>query len=169
VVDLLHEQPYVELQSYLNDTEPKGEHYYWRTEFVSELSDGLLTTCREVFGECPVPGAEVGLLHVGDALNERAGDDGAVGNRDARFVFGVLGMWPPDEPRTDAFRRWVRAAGALARPFSTGATYINFQTADEGDQRIRATYGANFARLAKIKAKYDPDNLFRSNRNVAPA
>jgi FAD/FMN-containing dehydrogenase len=169
VVDLLHEQPYEELQSYLNDTEPKGEHYYWRTEFVSELSDGLLRTCREAFAECPVPDAEIGLLHIGGALNERDGDDGAVGNRDARFVFGVLGMWPPDEPRADDFRRWVRAAGSLAQPFSTGATYINFQTADEGDERVRATYGANFARVATIKARYDPDNLFRSNRNVRPA
>jgi pimeloyl-ACP methyl ester carboxylesterase len=169
VVDLLHEQPYVELQSYLDDTEPKGEHYYWRTEFVAELSDGLLTVFRELFAECPVPDAEIGLLHIGGALNERDDDDGAVGNRDAQFVFGVIGMWPPDEPRADAFRRWVRAAGALARPFSTGATYINFQTADEGDERVRATYGVNFGRLAKVKGKYDPENVFRSNRNVCPA
>jgi FAD/FMN-containing dehydrogenase/pimeloyl-ACP methyl ester carboxylesterase len=168
VVDLLHEQPYVELQSYLNDTEPKGEHYYWRTEFLSELSDGLLATCREAFTDCPIPGAEIGLLHIGGALNEREPDDGAVGNRDARYVFGTLGMWPPAEPRAEAFRQWVRATGERAKPFSTGATYINFQTADEGDERVRATYGANFGRLARIKGKYDPDNVFRSNRNVAP-
>ncbi|HEY7621116.1 MAG TPA: alpha/beta fold hydrolase [Solirubrobacteraceae bacterium] len=169
VIDVLREQPYVELQSYLNDSEPKGDHYYWRTEFVPELSDGLLTVCREAFAECPVAGAEIGLLHIGGALNERADDDGAIGNRDAQFVFGVIGMWPPDEPRADAFRRWVRAAGARAQPFSTGATYINFQTADEGDERVRATYGANLGRLARIKRKYDPDNVFRSNRNVRPA
>ncbi len=61
-----------------------------------------------------------------------------------------------------------RRLGARLRPFSTGRTYINFQTADEGEERIRATYGANFERLVEIKRKYDPDNLFRSNRNIRP-
>ena len=68
----------------------------------------------------------------------------------------------------DAYRRWVRDAGERLRPFSTGGSYINFQTADEDEQRIRATYGANFERLAAIKEAYDPGNLFRSNRNVRP-
>ena len=58
--------------------------------------------------------------------------------------------------------------GGRGRPFSTGRTYINFQTADEDEDRIRATYGANFDRLVEIKKKYDPDNMFRSNRNIAP-
>ena len=78
-------------------------------------------------------------------------------------------MWAPDEPDAEAFRRWIRDAGERIRPFSTGGNYINFQTADEGDDRVRATYGANFDRLADVKRRYDPDNLFRSNRNVPPA
>lgn len=61
------------------------------------------------------------------------------------------------------------AAGERMRRFSTGATYVNFQTADEGEARVRATYGANYPRLAAVKAKVDPGNLFRVNRNVAPA
>ena len=60
-----------------------------------------------------------------------------------------------------------RRLGAVA-PFSTGGNYINFQTADEGDPRIRETYGANYDRLVEVKRQYDPDNLFRSNRNVRP-
>ena len=76
-------------------------------------------------------------------------------------------MWAPDEPDADRFREWVRAAGARVRPFTTGRTYINFQTEDEGPDRIRATYGANFERLVAVKRKYDPDNLFRVNRNIA--
>jgi hypothetical protein len=59
------EQPYVELQSYLDESEPKGMHYYWKTEYVAELSDDLLATTRELFAECPVPGAELGFLHLG--------------------------------------------------------------------------------------------------------
>lgn len=95
-------------------------------------------------------------------------DDGAVGNRDARFAFGVNGMWEPGEPNADMFRQWVRDAWKRVRPFSSGGNYINFQTADEDEERIRATYGANFDRLIAIKKSYDPDNVFRSNRNIRP-
>jgi berberine-like enzyme len=101
-------------------------------------------------------------------LNDREGD-GAVGNRDARFALGVNGMWEPDEPHADHFRQWVRDGWKRLRPFSTGGNYINFQTADEDDDRIRATYGANLDRLIAVKHQYDPDNLFRSNRNLPPA
>ena len=78
-------------------------------------------------------------------------------------------MWAPDEADADAFRRWVRDAWSRVRPFSTGGNYINFQTADESEERVRATYGANFDRLVKVKEKYDPDNLFRRNRNIRRA
>ncbi len=166
VVDLLGEQPYTQVQSYLDDGEPKGMHYYWRTDCLAELTDELLTTVRQSFAECPIAGAELGFLHIGGALNERAEDDGAVGNRDARYVAGVNGMWEPGEPDADRFRRWIRDAAARVHPFSTGRTYINFQAADEGDERVRATYGTNYDRLVEIKKSYDPDNLFRSNRNI---
>jgi hypothetical protein len=167
-VDLLREQPYAEVQSYLDATEPKGNHYYWKTEYVAELSGDLLSAMRDLFAECPIPDAELGLLHLGGALNEHDGDDGAVGNRDARFVFGVNGMWEPDEPQADTFRQWIRDAWTRLRPFSTGGNYINFQTADEDEERVRATYGANFDGLVEIKKAYDPDNLFRVNRNIRP-
>jgi FAD/FMN-containing dehydrogenase len=169
VVDLLAEQPYTQVQSYLDDTEPKGNHYYWRTEYVAELSDDLLSAIRELYGACPIPGAELGLLHLGGALNEHAADDGAVGNRDARFAMGANAMWEPGEPGADTFPRWIRDAGMRLRRFSTGGNYINFQTADEDEARVRATYGANFGRLAAVKKRYDPDNLFRVNRNIRVA
>jgi berberine-like enzyme len=167
-VEVLQPWPYVQQQSFLDDGEPKGPHYDMKTEYVTELSDGLLAAVRDVFAECPIPDGQVGFLHLGGALNERDGDDGAVGNRDARFALGVIGMWEPDDPNADAFRHWIRSGWTRVRPFSTGGTYINFQTADEGDDRIHATYGANFERLVEIKRKYDPDNLFRANRNIRP-
>jgi FAD/FMN-containing dehydrogenase len=166
VVDLLAEQPYTEVQSYLDTTEPKGNHYYWKTEYLTELSDEFLSTVRDLFADCPIPDADIGFLHLSGALNEHDEDDGAVGNRDARYVIGVKGMWAPDQPEADTFRQWIRAAWQQVRPFSTGRTYINFQTTDEDEQRVRATYGTNFDRLAAIKHKYDPDNLFRVNRNI---
>jgi FAD/FMN-containing dehydrogenase len=168
VFDLLGPMPYTEVQSYLDDTEPTGHHFYWKTEFLAGLEDGLLEGMRELFATCPIPGGELGLLHLGGALNERPAADGAVGNRDARFVLGVKGMWAPGDPDADRYTRWVRDAWARLRPWSTGATYVNFQTAEEGDDRVRASYGANYERLVEVKRRYDPENLFRTNRNIRP-
>ena len=168
VFDLLGPMPYTEVQSYLDDTEPTGHHFYWKTEFLAGLEDGLLEGMRELFATCPIPGGELGLLHLGGALNEWPAADGAVGNRDARFVLGVKGMWAPGDPDAGRYTCWVRDAWARLRPWSTGATYVNFQTAEEGDDRVRASYGANYERLVEVKRRYDPENLFRTNRNIRP-
>jgi FAD/FMN-containing dehydrogenase len=168
VFDVLAEQPYIQVQSYLDATEPKGNHYYWKTEYLAELSDEFLSVWRDLAAECPIPEAQIGLLHLGGALGEREGDDGAVDNRDARYACGVIGSWEPGEPGADGFPGWVRDAWQRIRRFSTGGNYINFQTADEDEDRVRATYGAQFDRLVDVKTKYDPRNLFRSNRNIRP-
>jgi hypothetical protein len=164
VFDVVAERPYTEVQSLLDGTEPKGEHYYWKTEYLGELSDGFLETVRELAGDCPIPLAQIGILHVGGALNEREPGDGAVGNRDARYVIGLIGAWAPDEPQAHAFRDWIRTGFERVRPYGTGGSYINFQSADEGEDRIRAAYGANYDRLMEIKRAYDPDDVFRWTR-----
>jgi FAD/FMN-containing dehydrogenase len=169
VFDLVGEMPYTAVQSYLDDTEPAGMCYYWRTEYVAALDEQLLDTLRDVFQACTNPMADVGILHLAGAINERAEDDGAVGNRDARFVIGVKGMWAAGDPDEDRFQDWVRTGGERVHPFGTGRTYVNFQSADEPDARVRASYGTNYARLAALKHRYDPGNLFRSNRNITPA
>ena len=168
VVDLLQERPYTQLQSLLDATNPKGMHYYWKTEFAAELSDDLLSTMRDLAAECPIPGAQLVTAHVDGALNEHDEEDAAVGNRDIRFIYGVSGKWEPDESNAEQFRQWVRDAWARIRPFSTGGNYVNFQTADDDEERLRATYGDNFDRLVEAKTTYDPDNVFRSNRNIHP-
>jgi FAD/FMN-containing dehydrogenase len=168
VVEVLQEWPYVRQQSFLDEGEPKGAHYYMKTEYVAELSDGLLTAVQRTFAECPIPDGQVGLLHLGGAVNAHDEDDGAVGNRNAHFALGVIGMWEAGQPNANAFQRWAQDGWEHVRPFSTGRTYINFQTADETEDRVRATYGANFDRLVKVKEKYDPDNVFRRNRNIRP-
>jgi FAD/FMN-containing dehydrogenase len=167
--DVLADRPYTEVQALIDGTEPKGHHYYWKTEYASELSDELLETVRELAAECPIPLAQVGVLHVGGCINEHDPDDGAVGNRDARYVIGTIGAWEPGAPGSEDFPGWVRGAWERVRPMGTGGSYINFQTADEGEQRVRETYGENFERLREVKRGYDPDNLFSSNRNVPPA
>jgi FAD/FMN-containing dehydrogenase/pimeloyl-ACP methyl ester carboxylesterase len=166
VIDLLAARPYTQVQSLLDAMEPKGKHYYWKTEFLAELTDDFLTTWRELAAECPGREMQMGILHLGGAVGDYETDDGAVGNRDVRFACGALGIWDADEPGAESFPQWVRDAWERFRPFSSGASYINLETDDEGDDRIRATYGANFERLVDIKQKYDPRNLFRSNRNI---
>jgi len=169
VVDLRRRQPYVDVQSSLDATEPKGRHYHWRTEYVAGLSDALLSTCRELFAGFSNADAQVGVLHLGGALNERDEADGAVGNRDARFACGVLGMWRPDEPNAAAFRAEVDAAWGRLQAFGTGGNYVNFQLAADGSARTADAYRNNYERLRRAKAVYDPDNLFRVNRNIPPA
>ncbi|WP_255170789.1 FAD-binding oxidoreductase [Natrononativus amylolyticus] len=167
IVDVLREQSYTEIQSYLDATQPKGNHYYWKTEFAAELEDDLLATMRELAADNPIPGGQLLFAHVGGALNERDADDGSVGNRDARFVYGAAGMWEPDDPDGERYREWVRDAWKGFHPFSTG-NYINFQTADESRGRIEETYGRNYDRLLEAKGRYDPANVFRVNRNLQP-
>ncbi|WP_332898901.1 FAD-binding oxidoreductase [Haladaptatus sp. CMSO5] len=168
VVDMLQPLPYAQLQSSLDDTEPTGHHYYWKTEFASELTPEFQATVAELAAECPIPGGQLVLAHIGGAINDRADDDGAIGNRDVRFVYGAAGMWEPDNPNAAEFRQWVKDAGTRLQSFSTGGNYINFQTAEDGEERVRATYGANYDRLLELKQTYDPDNVFRVNRNIHP-
>jgi FAD/FMN-containing dehydrogenase len=77
-------------------------------------------------------------------------------------------MWPEGAAVGDDFRDWVRTAWSALKPFSTGGNYVNFQTEDESDQRTAESYRGNHLRLERIKARYDPTNLFRVNRNIRP-
>jgi hypothetical protein len=114
------------------------------------------------------PLSESVIIHLAGALNDLAWDDGAVGNRDARYVTGFAGAWAPDTP-ADAHVQWVRASWEAIRPFSTGGNYVNFQMPDDDSSRTASAYGRNYQRLQRVKAHFDPDNLFRVNRNIAPS
>jgi FAD/FMN-containing dehydrogenase len=165
--DLIQLKPYVEQQSMLDATQPKGQHYYWKSEFVSELSDQLLATVEAQFVGLTAPANQIVLFQVGGALGEHSEDDGAVGNRDAAYAC-VIASASAGAESVPANREWVRAAWAAVQPFSTGGNYINFQTDDEVPDRIGDSYRGNLERLAEVKARYDPTNLFRVNRNIQP-
>jgi FAD/FMN-containing dehydrogenase len=167
IADLVTEKPYTDQQSMLDGMEPKGRHYYWKTEYLAGLSNEFLDIFRDSALKVTSPLSESIVIHLAGAVNERAHDDGAVGNRDARYMTAFAGQWPADAPDEEHVS-WVREAWKSIRPFSTGGNYLNFQTADENEERLRATYGSNFDRLVEIKERYDPENLFRSNRNIRP-
>jgi FAD/FMN-containing dehydrogenase len=167
IIHLVTEKPYTDQQSMTDGMEPKGNHHYWKTEYLDDLSTEFLDTFRDSALKVTSPLSDSIIIHLAGALNERPEDDGAVGNRDARYMVAFAGQWPADAPR-DRHVAWVREAWESVRPFSTGGNYLNFQTADEDAERVRATYGTNFDRLVEVKEKYDSDNLFRVNRNIAP-
>jgi FAD/FMN-containing dehydrogenase len=168
LADLIQPKEYVAQQSMLDATQPNGMHYYWKSEFVPGLSDDLLRAYNEQFEGLKAPANQAVLFQVGGALNEHAEDDGAVGNRDAAYACVLQSMWHPDKDAEvgDSNRAWARHGWQAIKPFSTGGNYVNFQTADETDERTQQSYRANYQRLAEVKAKYDPDNLFRVNRNI---
>lgn len=168
IVDLVTEKPYVAQQSMLDAMNPNGFHYYWKTEFLSGLSSEFLDTFRDSALRVTSPLSYSIIFHLGGALNERRDNDGAVGNRDAQFVAGYSGEWPPHLP-DDEHVAWVRNEWERMRPFSTGGNYVNFQLAEDDSDRTAAAYGKNYGRLAEVKRAYDPGNLFRVNRNIRPA
>lgn len=168
IVDLVAPKPYVAMQSMLNALEPKWLHRYWKAEFFPGLSSEFLDAFRESALEVTSPLSQSLVFHLAGAVNDRADDDGAVGNRDARYIGGFNATWPPGAP-ADPHVAWARAGWERIRPFSTGGNYVNFQLADDDAARTAAAYGSNYQRLQRVKAGYDPDNLFRVNRNIPPA
>lgn len=166
IVDLVDEKPYTVMQSMLDDTEPKGLNY-WKTEYLPGLSGDYLDTFRDAALDVASPLSFSVIFHLEGAINERDDDDGAVGNRDARFVSGFSGVWPPDAPG-DSIVNAVRVGWECIRPFSTGGNYVNFQLAEDDHTRTADAYGTNLERLQRVKAAVDPDNVFRVNRNISP-
>lgn len=169
LADLIVEKTYVQQQSMLDATQPKGVNYYWKSEYLPPLTEGAMAAFRTHGAAVTSPQSQIVLFHVGGAIAERRADDGAVGNRDAEYVLGIAGSWLPGDPNGERHLGWVRGAWGAMRPHATGGVYVNFLTEEEGEDRIRAAYRDNFDRLAKVKASVDPSNLFRTNKNIAPA
>lgn len=168
VGDVLVRRPYVQLQALLDATQPKGRRYYWKSEYLAGVEPALAEKAIDHAARIASPWSAVILFQIGGALNDLGMDHSAVGNRDARYVLNIAGSW--EKAADDATNiAWARAAWQEMKAFSTGGTYINFLTEDDGSERTRAALGGNLARLADIKAKWDPNNMFRTNRNIRPS
>lgn len=166
VVDVIAEKPYTAQQSMLDTLQPKGMNQYWKSEFLPGLAPEYLDVFRDAALRVASPMSFSVIFHLAGALNET--DDGAVGNRDAKYITGFTGTWPPDADGGDRIVAEVRAGWEAIKPFSTGGNYVNFQLAEDDTSRTENAYRANYERLRKIKSEYDPDNLFRTNRNIIP-
>jgi len=170
LADLIGPKEYVAQQSLLDATQPKGMNYYWKSEFIAGLSDDLFEKYNAQFVDLKAPANQIVLFQVAGALSTHPEDDGAMGNREAAWAYVVQSMWGGDDSAvSDANREWVRNAWTALKQYSTGGNYVNFQTADEPDERTAESYRDNYARLEAVKARYDPSNIFRVNRNIRPA
>lgn len=165
--DILIRRPYAQLQSLLDATQPKGRRYYWKSEYLGQITPDLGQRWIAQGHKILSPHSAVILFQLGGALNSLAADHSPVGNRDARYVLNIAGAWDKAED-DEANIRWARDAWTDLKQFSTGGNYINFLTADETPERVAAALGPNARRLAEVKRRWDPSNFFRINRNIVP-
>jgi FAD/FMN-containing dehydrogenase len=160
-------QPYVEWQRAFDPLLTAGARNYWKSHNLTTIEDGLIDAVIRYAEKLPSPQCEIFVAALGGATTRPAPEFTAYAHRDARFVMNVHGRWndAADDARGIG---WARDFFEAAAPFATGGAYVNFLTADEGD-RVGAAYGSNYHRLAQVKRKYDPANLFRMNQNIEPA
>jgi FAD/FMN-containing dehydrogenase len=159
-------QPYVQWQKAFDPLLTPGARNYWKSHNFTELRDEALDAMIEFANKLPSSQCEIFIGLISGAANRIPAQAMAYAHRDARFVLNVHGRW--DEAAQDETGiAWARAFFKASAPYASAGAYVNFMTDDEGD-RVVAAYGANYARLAQIKQRYDPNNVFHLNQNIKP-
>jgi len=143
-----------------------GLQWYWKADFVNELSDEAIRLHVKHGSQLPTMQSTMHLYPINGAARRVGKHTTAWSYRDATWAEVIVGV-DPDPANRDRIVDWARDYWQALHPFGAGGAYINFMM-DEGAQRIRATYGDNFDRLSAIKAKYDPGNFFNVNQNIPP-
>lgn len=166
IVDVIGPHPFCGWQAAFDPLLTPGARNYWKSHDFTELSDAAIDVVLTAVANLPDPACEVFIAHVGGAMARVAPDATAFPQRDAHFVMNVHTRWE-DKARDKACIGWARDLFARTAPFSAGSVYVNFVPDDEPG-RLAEAYGGNMRRLRAIKAKYDPDNLFRVNHNILP-
>ena len=159
--------PYPALNSAFDALVPPGLQHYWKANFVTELTDDAIAAHLEHGPKLPVVNSTMHIYPINGAAQRVAPDSTAFAYRDATFATVIAGMWP-DPADNDANTAWVKDYYAATAPHSEEGGYVNFMAEDD-QSRVRANYRGNYDRLAEIKRRYDPDNLFRHNQNIQPA
>jgi hypothetical protein len=167
VADIVTRRPYAQMQSMLDATQPKGRRYYWKSHYLPAVDPKAIDVLIDHATRLPSPHSAILVFQIGGALRELPAGHSPAGNRDAAFVLNIAASWESAADDAQCLR-WSRACFEATRVFSTGGTYINFLTEEEGRERIEAAYGRPILeQLAGLKKKYDPDNMFRHTKNVS--
>ncbi|HSM56004.1 MAG TPA: FAD-binding oxidoreductase [Candidatus Sulfomarinibacteraceae bacterium] len=169
LADKIGPKSYVAMQSMLDQGQTDGHQYYSKTEYLPQLRDEPIETIVTYAATISSPITRVVLMQHGGAVRDWNEMDAAVSHRDAEFVLALNNGWsdPADDERQI---QWTRDFWTAIRPFATVGAYVNFLSADEGQDRVRAAYGdEKYRRLVQLKNKYDPTNFFRLNQNIRPS
>jgi FAD/FMN-containing dehydrogenase len=169
LLDLSGPWPWVGLQSGFDALFPKGNLYYWKSRALAELNDAAIEEIADFAGRRPSPLTDIVVWHHGGAMSRVGETETAYAGRDTAFLVNGETSWD-DPAHTDEALAWGREFWNAMGKHSTGGLYLNFPgLGEEKDELVRAGYGPNYERLAELKRKYDPENLFRMNLNIAPA
>jgi FAD/FMN-containing dehydrogenase len=158
--------PYPDVQSMFDALYPPGLQWYWRADFVRELSDEAIERHAEFGARLPTLHSTMHLYPIDGAAHDVGQTATAFSYRDANWAQVIVGV-DPDPANADALRQWTVDYWDATHPYSAGGAYINFLM-HEGQDRVQASYRDNYRRLTEIKAVYDPNNLFHINQNIAP-
>jgi FAD/FMN-containing dehydrogenase len=167
VMDMLGPIPYLGLQSLIEDAMPPHVLNYWKADFVPALSDGLIDATIDIYSRVVSPQSSILLYPIHGAATRVDAAATAYPHRSGIHM-GIYALWT-DPAQNAPNIAWVRGAWDAIQPFVPGGVYVNELGEDDGEDRVSLAYGVNFARLAQIKAKYDPENLFSLNANIRPA
>ena len=167
-LDLVGPLPQPALQSMFDALYPPGLQWYWRADFVNELSDEAIAQHLRFANALPSMHSTMHLYPINGAASRVAKSDTAWNYRDATWAQVMVGV-DPDPANNEKTIAWTKSYYDALHPYSAGGAYVNFLMGDEGAGRVKATYGDNYERLVAIKDKYDPNNLFRVNQNIKPS
>jgi hypothetical protein len=167
VADMTGEKKYTEIQTMLDFTAPAGRHYYFKCPFVRELSDEAIRVIIEHTEKLPTEESQVVLEHMHGAASRVPAGKTAFGLRRVHYSINIMPGWT-DPSMAEKCIDWAQAFASALAAFGASDAYVNY-LGDEGPSAVKASYGGNYARLADLKRKYDPDNFFQFNQNIVPA
>ena len=159
--------PYPVVQSMFDPLLPPGLHHYWKADFVRELTDDAIAVHVKYGPRIPTVNSAMHVYPMDGAVHDVGRDATAFTYRDVGYTHIIAAVTPDPAPLA-GYREWVRDYWNALHPLSAGGAYVNFLM-EEGEERVASSYTGNLDRLAAIKAKYDPGNLFRVNQNIKPA
>jgi len=165
-LELVGPMPYPAMQSMFDVLYPPGLQWYWKADFMNELSDEAIAEHVKYGSEVPTMHSTMHLYPINGAAHRVGNNDTPWSYRDAIFVHNIVGV-DPDPANNESIISWAKEYWDALHPYSAGGAYVNFMM-EEGEDRVKATYRDNYERLVAIKNKYDPNNLFRVNQNIKP-
>jgi len=166
IVDVISPHLFTGWQAAFDPLLTPGARNYWKSHDFIDLPDAAIKAIVNAVRTLPSPECEVFIAHVGGAMARVAANATAWPNRDSHFIMNAHTRWREKAQDSDCIA-WARQLFKATAPFASGSVYVNFMPEDE-DDRVANAYGTNYHRLAEIKRRYDPDNLFRMNQNIRP-